>query len=148
MSKSCKECGHPLDDNAQECPLCGCPVEKESTSAVVDTDLLNEGKNTEAESTIRDYAELILKWGNILAIFNFLLVTIYCVINGVITININNGAEAVGIILIILAVGIGYLAYLGTKFLAKLIWAVIMLFVNISTTLKRIELKLEENGTH
>ena len=55
MSKSCKECGHQLDDNAQECPFCGCPVEKESTSAVVDTDLLNEGKNTEAESTIRDY---------------------------------------------------------------------------------------------
>ena len=51
-SKTCKECGHPLDDNAQICPNCGCPTENASASAFMDDTVLNEGKSTEAESTI------------------------------------------------------------------------------------------------
>ena len=142
MSKSCKECGHPLDDNAQECPVCGCPVEKESTSAVVDTDLLNEGKNTKAESTMKNYAELILIWGNILAYVAFALSIVVGIVGACM---VDNDIAA---FVFLYNLVIAFILLFVIKFIAKIYWATIMLFVNISTTLKRIELKLEENGTH
>lgn len=149
MSKICKECGHLMDDNAQSCPNCGCPAENASASAFMDADVLNEGKSTEAESTIKDYAESILKWGNILAIIIFVM----CIISGLfagITVMANGGSTGmyVGIGIIAFYVLMSFIAYVITKFIVKLVWAVITLFVNISTTLKRIEILLDKNGTN
>ncbi len=148
MSKTCKECGCQMEDNAQVCPQCGCPAEDAKVSAFMDADVLNEGKSTEAESTIIDYAYSILKWGNILAIFNLIIAIIYGVGFGAFIIcDVGSTGAYIGVFVIIICVVFGFLSYIITKFIAKLIWASIMLFVNISTTLKRIEIKLEENGT-
>ena len=157
MSKTCKECGHQMDDNAQACPHCGCPaenasecpVENTSASDYMDTDVLNECKSTEAESTIKDYADAILKWGRILAICGGILNFLYVLINGIVMMaNDEYGGTGMSIFYTILSPISGILTFIITKFIAKLIWATIMLFVNISTTLKRIEIKLDEYGTH
>ena len=145
-SKTCKECGHPLDDNTQICPNCGRPTETASASAFMDNTILNEGRSTEAESTISDLATSILKWGNILAKWVPIIMLIGTVINSIQA--FSNGAVLAGIISIIIAIVSAFIYGFIIKIIAKLIWATIMLFVNISTTLKRIEIKLEENGTH
>lgn len=139
-----------MEDNVQVCPQCGCPAEDAKVSAFMDADILNEGKSTEAESTITDYAYSILKWGNILAIFNFIMTIIYGVGSCglyLLTNYFGYNELLVCLFIVIICVVLGFLSYIITKFIAKLIWASIMLFVNISTTLKRIEIKLEENGT-
>ena len=147
MSKVCKECGHQMDDNVQACPNCGCPVENASASAFVNKDVLNQGKSTEAESIISDLAVSILKWGDIAA----KIVPIFAIFNSIVSsIGLFYGGSILGGIFVIIAGVVGaVLCYYIIKIAAKLIWATIMLFVNISTTLKRIETKLDEqNGTH
>lgn len=147
MPKVCKECGHQMDDNVQVCPNCGCPVENASASCLTDEDVLNQGKSTDAESIISDLADSILKWGDIAA----KIVPIFAFINSIISsisLFYSNSIMG-GIFVIILGVVGAVLYYYIIKIVAKLIWATIMLFVNISTTLKRIEIKLDEqNGTH
>ena len=145
MSKVCKECGHQMDDDVQVCPNCGYPMENAKASVFMEEEVLNEGKSTEAESTISELADGILKWGNILAIFLPLLSIIKTLINSVSL--FSNGYEGTAIITIIISIAFAVLSYYIIKCIAKLIWATIMLFVNISTTLKRIEIKIEENGT-
>ena len=143
MSKVCKECGHQMDDNVQVCPNCGCPVENASASTFMNGNVLNQGKSTEAESVISNYADSILKWGNVLAILLPIYYIFIAIINSCLLKNYAAMAATIcsGLISAILS-------YFLAKFVAKLIWASIMLFVNISTTLKRIEIKIEENGTH
>lgn len=143
MSKVCKECGHQMDDNVQVCPNCGCPVENASASAFMNGNVLNQGKSTEAESVISNYAESILKWGNVLAI----LLPIYYIFIAIINSCFLKDYAAIATT-ICSGILSAILSYFLVKFAAKLIWASIMLFVNISTTLKRIEIKIEENGTH
>ena len=147
-SKTCKECGHSLDDYAQICPNCGCPTENASASAFMDDTVLNEGKSTEAESTISDLATSILKWGNILAVLVPILILIGTAINSISAFSYSNHNVPAGIITIISGIVGAFIYGFIIKIVAKLIWATLMLFVNISTTLKRIEIKLEENGTH
>ena len=143
MSKVCKECGHQIDDNVQVCPNCGCPVENASASVFMNSNVLNQGKSTEAESVISNYAESILKWGNVLAI----LLPIYYIITAIINCCLLKDSAAMAA-LISSEILSAILSFSLVKIVAKLIWASIMLFVNISTTLKRIEIKIEENGTH
>lgn len=143
MSKVCKECGHQIDDNVQVCPNCGCPVENASASVFMNSNVLNQGKSTEAESVISNYAESILKWGNVLAI----LLPIYYIITAIINCCLLKDDAAMAA-LISSEILSAILSFSLVKIVAKLIWASIMLFVNISTTLKRSEIKIEENGTH
>jgi uncharacterized membrane protein YvbJ len=143
MSKTCKECGCQMDDNAQACPQCGCPAENASASVYMDANVLNEGKSTEAESTISNYAESILKWGNVLSI----LLPVLCIIKTIVGCCFLRDSVSM-VITICSGIFSAILCYFLAKFIAKLTWASIMLFVNISTTLKRIEIKLDENGTN
>lgn len=136
MSKVCKECGHQMDDNVQVCPNCGCPVKSKSVADSMDKTVLSQGKSTEAEATVTEVAETVLKWGNVLSI----IVAIYFVLGGIIA----SEGHARLILYFTLA---GVLSYCVIRLLAKVIWGVIMLFVNISTTLKRIEILIEKNGT-
>lgn len=146
MPKVCKECGHQLDDNAQLCPNCGCPCENASASAFMDKDVLNKGKRTDAESIISDVAEAILKWSKIVSI----IVASATFIGGLLLgfAFIASEMEVAGVLLIIVSIPCAILNFYLIRLFAKIIWGIIMLFVNISTTLKRIEIKLEENGTH
>lgn len=121
-----------------------CSIENNaSTSKIIFSDVLNQGKSTEAESAITNYAASILIWGNILSVIVFILGIIIIMVNAATTIQEEFG----GMILILEILGI-ILICLIIRFLTKLNWASIMLFVNISTTLKRIEIKLEENNAH
>lgn len=146
MPKVCKECGHQMDDNVQVCPNCGCPVENASASAFMDKEVLNQGKSTEAESIISDVAGIVLKWGNILSVIAPIFVVIQSLVGGANLMEHNE--EAMGVFTILLGIVMAVVYYYVIRLIAKIIWGVIMLFVNISTTLKRIEVKLEENGTH
>lgn len=136
MSKVCKECGHQMDDNLQVCPNCGCPVKTKSVSDSMDKTVLSQGKNTDAEAVVSEVAETVLKWGNILSI----IAAIYCCLGGIIVSEGNLRA--------IFYLGLlGVVSFFVIRLIAKVIWGVIMLFVNISTTLKRIEILIEKNGT-
>jgi len=104
----------------------------------MDIDILNKGKSTEAESVISRYAESVLFWGRILAIAVALLVVIFDCIDAV-----KWGVHSIHIITLPLAI----FWYFVIRGIAKLIWATITLFVNISTTLKRIEIKLEQDAS-
>ncbi len=104
----------------------------------VDTNILNKGKDTEAESVISNYANSIRTWGAIVAwisfTFNFIMAFVMTVITD-------------SVFTFFLWLSLAVLVSLIIYFFAKLIWASIMLFVNISTTLKRIEIRLEQNST-
>lgn len=130
-----------MDDNSTVCPKCGCPIK----NVTVKEDVLNEGKGTEAESVISDYANNILSWSRIIA-------TIACVgqmimsIVGVVSISEEEGAGA--FLMFFLGLFLALVYFFIIQFVAKLIWAGLMLFVNISTNLKRIEIQIEKYGTH
>ena len=145
MSKTCKECGRQVDDNAQACPNCGNPMEEESVSAYMDEDVLAQGISTDAELTISSYANVILKFGYIVAVIASIISLISVVINFYFTYHFygNTARSFFHLLLFVIPVIIYFLI----KWVAKLMWATIMIFVNISTTLKRIEIKMEKYGT-
>lgn len=140
MSKVCKECGHQMDDNVQVCPNCGCPVKTNKAATTIDEAVLSQGKSTEAEAVVMEVANGIIKWGNYFSVFAAVLMVIGSV---AVVKQADDIAGYIGIGIIL-----GALAFFLIRMLAKITWSVIMLFVNISTTLKRIELKLEQNGTN
>lgn len=146
MSKVCKECGHQMDDNVQVCPNCGCPVENASASVFMDKGVLNQGKSTEAELLMAEYANSILKWGKVLSFIAPILMVSSMFATGISFANANQ--EGLGWLLIIMSIILFFFLSFLFRLFAKIAWGSIMLFVNLSTTLKRIELKLEENGTH
>ena len=84
---------------------------------------------------ITDYAESIRSWGKILACIALVFGIIGSFAAGVSS--DTPGLISVGIIVAI----INFVIIL---FITKLIWASIMLFVNISTTLKRMEITLNQ----
>ena len=138
MSKVCKECGHQMDDKLQVCPSCGCPVKSKDVADLMDKAVLNQGRSTEAEAVVTNVANGVVKWGNYVAVFTAILMVIGSVAVVKRTEDIA-GYLGIGLIL-------GGFAFFLVRMFAKITWSVIMLFVNISTTLKRIELKLEQNG--
>ena len=138
MSKVCKECGHQMDDNVKVCPNCGCPVKFKSVADSMDKIVLSQGKSTEAEAIVTEVAESILKWGKILSIVALVFVSLVGIILGA------SEPEARGAIFSFVY---AILLFFVIRLIAKVTWGVIMLFVNISTTLKRIEILIEKNAT-
>ncbi len=52
MSKTCKECGCQMEDNARFCPQCGCPVKDEKVSVPMESPMVtdeNQDQNTSSE---------------------------------------------------------------------------------------------------
>lgn len=131
-----------MEDNTRVCPQCGCPAEDACTSANMDADVLNKGKSTEAEATITHYAEIVLVVGIFMAVIAAMMSI------GWAFAAVTHLPDDLGLIVFIMGLAAAVFSCLIILWTAKLIWAVIMLFVNISTTLKRIEIKLGENTTH
>lgn len=130
-----------MDDNMKVCPKCGCPVK----NVTVNEGVLSQGKGTEAETVIFNYANRILKWGDVIGF-------IACVgqlINTFVGMAALSEMGGTGAFFWAFFLGMfqAVLYLLVIKFVAKLLWAALMLFVNISTNLKRIEIQLEEYGT-
>ena len=142
MSKLCEECGHQLNEYDKECPNCGCPVEESSSSENNDFDVLNIGKSNDAETVISTFVDNILKVGNILAIIQAIFVELFFILLGC-----TAGPEE-AFILGIVGIPFAFLTYYFVKWLVKLRGAFIVLFFNISTTLKRIELILNNYGSN
>lgn len=104
-----------------------------------DDTVLNKGKSTEAESMITDYAESIRSWGQILA-----WVTLIFGVIGSIVIGGSSDAPELMLGSIMLGSIVAIINFVIILFITKLIWASIMIFVNISTTLKRMEITLNQ----
>lgn len=149
--KECKKCGHQIDEHAIVCPWCGYnertgespnTAKGESnqrrtteSKSKQDETVLYKGKSTEAESMITDYAESIRSWGQILAWVALIFVFIGSIVAG-------GSSDAPGLMLVGIIVAV--INFVIILFITKLIWASIMLFVNISTTLKRMEITLNQ----
>ena len=136
MSKFCKECGSQIEDNVSVCPKCGCPC---ATSSLTEDDkkVLSIKRSAEAEATVSELAEVILKGGKSIAI----LVALFLAI-GAIGLLISEGSEA--FLFAIYLVGFAVLAYRLIIIISKAIWAVMILFVNMSITARHIEINTKK----
>ena len=167
----CVSCGTIFDDPKGICPKCGCLslfVNKvDSTNFVnkvdstnsdndnsessknhsrhIDSKILNHGRSTRAESIICELAEKIVYWGDITAVIVSIILAITTMVS---SFSIMDTSPGYGFMLLILGALKCVITYYVIKYLAKIIWAVLRLFVNISTTLKRIEIFLESNKTN
>ena len=155
----CIDCGTIFDDTKDCCPNCGCPlsdcknpnsdnVQTESSknhSNHIDSKILNHGRSTRAESIICELAEKIVYWGDITAVIVSIILAITTMVS---SFSIMDTSPGYGFMLLILGALKCVITYYVIKYLAKIIWAVLRLFVNISTTLKRIEIFLESNKTN
>ena len=146
MSETCKECGYEVHDGAQVCPNCGSPMGEESVSDYMDDEVLAQGMSTDAESTISIYAKIILYWGRFVAVvigIGTLILMIATMRDTIDHVHNDVAKFFLGLWAFVFPVILGLIIW----GLAKLLWAAIMIYVNISTTLKRIEIKLEKYGT-
>lgn len=135
MSKVCKECGQHLDDGCRFCPKCGCPNKDFSQDdSGYEKDLRQFATDTEAEETVRKFADGIKKWGTILG-------GIY-VLRAPFNTTLDFIAEPTGrnFFFIVISIISAIIVFFIIAFIAKVIRAVIMVYVNKSITAKRIEL--------
>lgn len=139
MQDEYKPWGHPLEDPNPHSSEDGRP---HANFASEGEEILQNGRKMEIEVIVTKAAYQILKWGKILA-WAILLVRLVTGIAALIM--ASEPAEPP----LALLTGLGgaligaVFRFFLTLFASKLIWAGLLLFVNISTTLKRIENKLQ-----
>ena len=147
----CNDCGTVFDESKGSCPNCGCPLSAcsptsfnggyQSTTQPPMDDILYNGKRTDAEAIVTEIAENVLRWGELAAKWLPIIYAIYSVAMGIFL--MAQGSVGGGLVSIIAGLIAAVLIYYLILILAKIIWGVIMLFVNISTTLKRIAILIE-----
>lgn len=141
----CPECGNMLKGTETSCPQCGCPlrpavVPPASPSASAPSagnryDVADEGDNN-AENILRS----ALRWIRILMIIGAILSGIGVIVWGVgmdTMAGWNGGGTVLGLI------GGIVVALLGILF-ANLVWAMGMIFINISTNVRTIKREVRE----
>ena len=131
---SCPECGYPLKGTEISCPECGMPIQSQNpnprTIAVTD-----EGDN-EAENILRK----TLNWIKNLIMITSVVLGIAWVIMGV-----AGGVQTNNSLISFLAIiGGALFIFIGVA-VAKLIWAVGMIFINLSTNVRSIKQSLVTN---
>ena len=65
MSKTCKECGCQMEDNARFCPQCGCPVKEVKESAPMEPEKVeneNEDKKSPSDETSFKLTIVLINW--------------------------------------------------------------------------------------
>lgn len=134
MEKECKECGYPfLKGNEKFCPECGCKTLQNQSNNNGDNEAEDIGDN-EVEDILRKTLDYIRKLIIILAYISSGIIFI-----GSISISYNRyyyyDTDHYWIFGLIVAV----LNIIIWRWLAKLIWAVGMVFVNISTNIRIIK---------
>ena len=127
MSKNCPECGYPLNGNESQCPECGQALQNQTYQQNYNYYEEDEGDN-DAEDVLRTYLNLFKKWVIVLSV----IVGILAAIGGIVL--LANGIPS-GVPMIILAVIIIIINIV----IAKLIWAAGMIFINISTNVRKIK---------
>ncbi len=129
---------------------CGCPASKmteEETNKMEETKdgFLNSGKGTDVEKDAINAAKDLFNLIESFCKLGVALILIFCVI--LFGLSAGYGQVAAGFVTTIPYVIAAVILYFGSKFSAKLCRALIMLLVNISITLKRIEIKQEQGET-
>ena len=126
----CPDCGYPLNGNETNCPECSKPFKSQNQNSSYNNNhvFIDEGDN-EAEVILRDTLNWVKK-----------LLMIISVVSGIISviIGIATGNPALLIFGIIGGILIMFIGFA----LAKLIWAIGMIFVNISNNVKIIKNRL------
>lgn len=137
--KACPECGNPLKGNETICPECGNPFSNESNENLQSRqNIIDEGDN-DAEAILRKYLNLFKKLLCIVSV----VVAVIMVLISIISATQVSGDVAVPTIIITLICA-PLFAYIGIA-IAKLIWAVGMIFINISTNVRSIKKSLISN---
>ena len=131
---SCIECGYPFNGTETSCPECGHPIQSQnptSRTAVI----TDEGDN-EAENILRN----TLNWIKKLLMIASIILGIVWVIMGFV-----QGVQMDNFLIPFLAIiGGALFVFIGFA-VAKLIWAVGMIFINISTNVRSIKKSLITN---
>ena len=129
---SCIDCGYPFNGTETSCPECGSPIQVKNPNPRT-TIIIDEGDN-EAENILRN----TINWIKIILIIaSIILGIVWAAIAFIMANDTENPLLMLWGIL-----GGGLLAFLGFVF-AKLIWAVGMIFINISTNVRTIKRELK-----
>lgn len=125
---SCPECGYPLKGTEISCPECGMPIQSQNPNPITIA-VTDEGDN-EAENILRR----TLKWIKICLIIIFTVWGIgMCIFSFIMMAETRSfGIPFIRFLGGLLTIFFGY-------FFAKLIWAVGMIFINISTNVRIIK---------
>ena len=129
-SRQCPECGRPLQGNEPSCPDCGFPLQPTQNPSSANFQIQDEGDN-QAEDILRKW----LNWVKLLMIICSAIGGVGCVIWGIVGASADNGNALwffVGILLGVITF------YLG-RAVAWLVWSIGMVFINISTNVRRIK---------
>lgn len=131
---SCIECGYPFNGTETSCPECGHPIQSQNPTPST-TIIIDEGDN-EAENILRD----TLNWIKNLLMIASVVIGIIFVIWGLV-----DGIQTNNFLIPFLAIIGGALIVIVGFAIAKLIWAVGMIFINISTNVRTIKKSLITN---
>lgn len=129
----CPSCGYPLNGNEQSCPECKQPLRPASTPSSTSAspiDLIDED-DPRAENILRRW----LKWIRICLIIGAILSGAACVIAGIFAASSPYGEWWQALVGILAG---AFLILIGIA-LAWIIWAMGMIFVNISTNVRSVK---------
>lgn len=129
-NRSCPKCGYPLNGNENRCPECGMafPSNPQYSAGMQNVEFIYDEGDNDAETILRNVINTIKN-----------LIIIFSIIGGVILIIGGVAMMAnVGVAGIVpLIVGI-FVIILGV-FFARLVWALGMIFINMSTNVRNIK---------
>lgn len=124
----CPECGYPIHEGQRTCPECGVPLQ-----------IIDEGDN-DAEETLREYLDLFKKWSTIMCYVGGVICVLWGLIGGIIM--IANDMIFQGLVMLIVIGVIGAIGVIISLYIIKLIWSAGMIFINISTNVRKIKQRL------
>lgn len=149
MNNSCPECGYPLNGTESSCPECGYPLNaysqrKSHASSITIEDsrssrrskspspvIIDDEGDNEAEDILRN----TLNWIKNIIIVVSVIAGVVQFIVGIVASQISAGYIFLGLISGAITILVGIIT-------AKLIWAVGMIFINISTNVRSIKKSL------
>lgn len=108
-------------------------------------EVLEFGRSTEAESILTTVASYVWKYGKFFSYFIPAVIVVQG-ISSLVTM-IDEGQDGMGALTISVSVVSAIISYFLIRIFYQIMWGCIMLFVNISTTLKRIEIN-QQKGCH
>lgn len=134
MNRTCPECGRPLNGMEQSCPDCGFPLQNQRPNSNYYPNsnhyIEDEGDN-KAEEMLRRYL-------NSFKIFFIVLIIIWGIVATILSIKALGTIGPAGLIGIIGAI---FSVLIGIA-IVRILWAAGMIFINISTNVRKIKHKL------
>lgn len=141
----CSDCSTQFESHLPSCPKCGCPSSacRETTDSEPQPSISSQSNplsprtadDEKVENTLIAVSDFSLKWGNILAWVG-LIGCIFAAIKGFALFRLS---VWVGLTTVLLSILAGLIFFFLMRIVAKAVWAMGHLYVNIAQTLKRIE---------